>query len=398
MRKALRIGRLFGIEFRVDSSWLFIFALVIWSLSSLFGVWHPDWAMTTRILVAVAAALAFFASVLFHEMAHSLVARLYNIPVRDITLHMFGGVSNIEKEPPTPGAEFLIAVVGPLASIGLGLVLMFGGATIAGIAEPDATNPTELIARLGPVTTVVMWLGPVNVIVGLFNMIPGFPLDGGRILRSILWKATGSLQVATRWSTTAGQFVGWGFIVMGAFMVLGYSVPFFGSGFGGLWLALIGFFLKNAAVQHQAGAALTEELAGVRVSDLMRRQGPWVDANTPLEALTQMFVQNEERAFPVFDGARFAGIVSITDVRRFRQTGAYGRTRDVMTPLERLTVTTPDTELVEAIRSLGKVGVSELPVIADGMLVGILFDRDVARWIELRSAPPRSTRPRESHA
>src|SRR4029079_16823749 len=130
------------------------------SLSSLFGHWHPDWSVVTRVGVAVIAAFAFFASVVFHEMAHSLVARRYGIPVRDITLHMFGGVSNIEREPPTPGSEFFMAVVGPVASIGLGILLMATGALLVGIGAPDVEAPTDLASRMGPITTVVMWLGP----------------------------------------------------------------------------------------------------------------------------------------------------------------------------------------------------------------------------------------------
>jgi Zn-dependent protease/CBS domain-containing protein len=401
MRNAIRIGRLFGIEIRVDSSWLLIFTLVIWSLTSLFGGWHPDWSIATRTSVAVVAALAFFASVLFHEMAHSLVARAYRIPVHDITLHMFGGVSNIEKEPPTPGSEFFMAIVGPLASVGLGIALMAGGALIADVGAPDVETPADLVARMGPITTLVMWLGPVNVSVGLFNLIPGFPLDGGRVLRAILWKATGSLRSATRWSTAIGQMVGWAFILTGALMAIGVAVPFFGRGIGGgIWLALIGFFLRNAAVQHQNGAALAEELGDARVADLMRTQGPWTEARASLDTLVHRFVLSEERAMPVFDVGRFVGLVSISDVRR-AGASPYVTAREVMTPLERLTVTTPDTPIVDALRSFGTAGASELPVIVDGNLVGMLFDRDIARWIELRSATNRRTppaQPRESHA
>lgn len=374
---------------------------MIWSLTSLFGSWHPDWGLGTRALVAICAAVAFFASVLFHEMAHSLVARLYGIPVRDITLHMFGGVSNIEKEPPTPGAEFFMAVVGPLASIGLGIALVAIGAVFANVSAPDVETAADLVERMGPVATLVMWLGPVNVVVGLFNLIPGFPLDGGRILRSILWRATGSLHVATRWSTAVGQIVGWLFIVSGALMAIGYPVPFFGSGLaGGIWLALIGFFLRNAAVQHQAGQALTEEMGGVRVADLMRTQGPWVDARTPLSEVVSYFVQGDPRAVPVFDGGRFIGIVSITDLRRAGER-PWAAASDVMTPRDRLTVTTPDTPLVDALRALGAARAGELPVmVADG-LVGMLFERDVARWLELRSArsgPVPPLRTRQTHA
>ncbi len=334
-------------------------------------------------------------------MAHSLVARAYRIPVHDITLHMFGGVSNIEKEPPTPGSEFFMAIVGPLASVGLGIALMAGGALIADVGAPDVETPADLVARMGPITTLVMWLGPVNVSVGLFNLIPGFPLDGGRVLRAILWKATGSLRSATRWSTAIGQMVGWAFILTGALMAIGVAVPFFGRGIGGgIWLALIGFFLRNAAVQHQNGAALAEELGDARVADLMRTQGPWTEARASLDTLVHRFVVSEERAMPVFDVGRFVGLVSISDVRR-AGASPYVTAREVMTPLERLTVTTPDTPIVDALRSFGSAGASELPVIVDGNLVGMLFDRDIARWIELRSATNRRTppaQPRESHA
>lgn len=405
MRNAIRIGRLFGIELRVDSSWLLIFTLVIWSLTSLFGQWHPDWSTTTRVVVAILAALAFFASVLFHELAHCLVARMYGIPVRDITLHMFGGVSNIEREPPTPASEFFMAVVGPIASIMLGAGLMVGGAMIANIAAPDVETPAQLVERMGPITTLVMWLGPVNVTVGVFNLIPGFPLDGGRILRSILWKATGSLSVATRWSTMVGQITGWGFIMMGAFMALGYAVPFFGRGLGGgIWLGLIGFFLRNAAVQHAAGHALAEELAGVRVSDLMRTSGAWALAATPSSEVATMLLRNEGRALPVFEAARFAGIVGTSELRRAGQApNPYASARDVMTPLERLTVTTPDSEVVDALRALGRSGASELPVIVDGALAGMLFERDIALWFERRAqrgggAGGGVRPPRHSHA
>src|SRR5579864_7770974 len=188
MRHAIRIGRVFGIELLVDSSWIVIFVLVTWSLTSLFAAWHPDWAAWTSFAVAAVASLLFFGSVLLHELAHSLVARAYGLPVRDITLHMFGGVSSIEREPERPGAELLIAVVGPITSIGLGLLMLVATGIVTGIAVQDGSvtgDPAAVMAGMGPVATLLAWLGPVNVIVGLFNLIPGFPLDGGRILRSI---------------------------------------------------------------------------------------------------------------------------------------------------------------------------------------------------------------------
>jgi Zn-dependent protease len=342
MRNGFRIGRLFGIELRADTSWLLILVLVVWSLSSLFASWHPDWSPLTTFAVAVAAALAFFGSVVFHEMAHSLVATFYGIPVRDITLHMFGGVSNIEREPPTPGSEFFMAVVGPLASIGLGIAMTVAGALIGGVFGPDVGSAEEVLARLGPVTTAIMWLGPINVMVGVFNLVPGFPLDGGRILRSILWKITGSLSTATMWAARAGQLVGWAFIAIGVFMALGYRVPFLGSGFtGGLWIALIGLFLRNAAVQYHRGAEIQDALAGVRAADLMRQVPPtWA-------------------------------------VNYATATHAH-----------------PDEPVAEVLRRMGNAGVTEIPVVANDTMLGVIFESDVARWLELRRPTHRTIRTR----
>jgi len=300
-------------------------------------------------------------SVLLHELAHSFVARLYGIPVRDITLHMFGGVSNIEREPPTPRAELLIAIVGPLASFAIGAMLLFfgGGHRLA------------------------QWLGPINITLGVFNLIPGFPLDGGRILRSLLWQGTGDLKRATRWAGLAGQGVGWAFIALGAMMALGRVVPFFGTGIGGgLWLALIGMFLRNAAAQHLAGQALFERLEGVRVVDLMRNNGPWVEVSTPGSAAAHAFLSNDASAMPVFAAGRFVGILTLSDLRRARHLPA-AYVRDLMTPLERLTVTTPDTALSEALRALAAAERDEVAVVHDGALAGMLFEQDIARWLEL---------------
>jgi Zn-dependent protease/predicted transcriptional regulator len=406
-RKAIRIGRLFGIDFRIDSSWLLIFALVVWSLTSLFSGWHPDWTTGTRVVVAFVAALFFFGSVVFHELAHSLVARLYGIPVRHITLHMFGGVSNIEREPPTPMAELLIAIVGPISSVLLGIGMLLVASVVSGLtlASGGATPETaaEAMSRMGPTTTLLMWLGPVNIMVGLFNMIPGFPLDGGRILRAILWRLSGDLRVATRRATSVGQLVGWGFMAAGVAMALGYHVPFFGRGLGsGLWLALIGMFLRNAAIQHQAGSLVEEALGGVRVSDLMRTQGPWVSANTSLRELVQnLFVRRDESAFPVFDGERFAGLVTLDAIQRV-PSDEWNMTpaRQVMLPVESLTAVAPTDSALDALKSMGASNVAQLPVVSDGALIGMLFERDLSRWVELQmltsTAPPRA-RPSVTH-
>jgi Zn-dependent protease/predicted transcriptional regulator len=402
MGNAFRLGRLFGIELRVDASWLFIFTLVGWSLTRLFSMWHPDWSLATSIAVALAAALMFFASVLFHELAHSLVARGYGIPVRDITLHLFGGVSNIEKEPPTPLSEFLIAIIGPIVSIGLGVAMIVATSFIIDVRPGDVEDPAAMMERLGPISTLLIWLGPVNVTVGLFNLIPGFPLDGGRVLRALVWRISGNLQTATRTASAAGQAVGWFFVALGAAMALGYRVPFFGTGLtSGLWLALIGLFLRNAAVAHLRGAALEEALVGVRVADLMRPLGLVVHANMSVRDLVEgWFMRHDESAYPVLDdNGAFLGIVSVDDVRKVAPEQWWTRTvRDVMTPVERLGITNPEEQLSIGLRKLSGSNVAELPVLDRGSLVGMLFERDVARWLGLRAQIFRGDPARARHA
>lgn len=404
MGRGLRVGRILGIDLRIDPSWLLIFMLLVWSLSSLFASWHPEWVGWTSLVVAALAALLFFGSVLFHELAHCVAARAYGLPVRDITLFMFGGVSNIEREPPSPGAELAIAIVGPLASFAVGITaLLVVGLSIAWSGTvASADDAAVVVTHLGPLATLLLWLGPVNLAVGLFNLIPGFPLDGGRVLRAAIWKATGDPRRATRIAAGVGQAVGVGFIGVGILMALGVRVPLLGTGLvSGLWLALIGMFLRGAAVQSQAGAVIEQALDGLRVGDLMREQFAWVDARLPLRTLVEgWFLRRDDRAFPVFDDERFAGLVCLEDVRRVDASRwDEMRAADVMTPAARLVVADPDEPLVEALRKLARGNVGQLPVVRDGQLLGMLVERDVARWLELesttRSAPGQ---PRPRHA
>ncbi|MBS2019811.1 MAG: site-2 protease family protein [Deltaproteobacteria bacterium] len=328
--RSIRIGRLFGIDFKVDSSWLVIAALVAFSLTTLFGRWHPTWTQGTSLAVALVAAASFFVSLLLHELAHAVVARfVYGIPVRDITLHMFGGVASIEREPETPGAELFIAIVGPLTSLALGVVMLVGAALLTGApVQPDQ------LANLSPAETMLMWLGPVNIGIALFNLIPGFPLDGGRILRAILWKVTGNPYKATHWASSVGQTVGLSFIIGGIAMALGFQVPFFGRGFGsGLWLAMIGMFLRGAAQRQEASTQLRALLEGVRVGDVMR---PYLGWSRPVEV-----------------------------------PGSH---------------VSPDDALTDALPELAGTPERQVPVVENGMLVGMLFQDDVSQLLSRRFA------------
>jgi Zn-dependent protease/CBS domain-containing protein len=390
--RGVRVGRISNIEIAIDASWVFIVVLMTWSLAASFSHWHPGWGYAVSIGVAFVAALLFFASVVVHELAHSLVARRFGVPVRRIVLFLFGGVSNIEREPPSPKAEFLTAVVGPLTSILLGVVLLALGSLAIGAPSAMVADPARRMADLGPGETIVMWLGPINILVGVFNLIPGFPLDGGRILRSILWGATHDLHVATRWASGVGQAVGWGFVFLGIAMAFGAQVPFFGRGLGaGLWLAFIGWFLSSAAAQTWRQLLLHELLDGIPVARLMRplRQALSPDANLET-VVNDWLLGGDERAFPVVDAAgRLVGLTTLSDVRAVpRDRRPATRVADAMTPAERLVTTSPREDLGEALEKLSRTDVSQLPALEDGRLVGMLLRSDVGRWIELHARPP----------
>ena len=241
------LARLFGIEVRVDWSLLFIFGLIAIDLGAgVFPRWHPDWGAPLCWAVAVAAAFAFFASVLGHELAHALMARRYGIAVPRITLFLFGGVAELAEEPRTPVSELLIALVGPLASFAIGGAALFSAGLLATSQLPGASlttlDSTSVLEQLGPLTTLLFWLGPVNLTLGLFNLIPGFPLDGGRALRAMLWAITQNANKATRWAARSGQLVA--VLMMGGGVVIALA----GDVVQGLWLVMLGWFLHRAAV------------------------------------------------------------------------------------------------------------------------------------------------------
>jgi Zn-dependent protease/CBS domain-containing protein len=387
-RSGLRIGRLFGIDIRVDWSWLLIFLLVTWNLGSVFGQAHPDWGATLQWGLAIVASLLFFISVIAHELAHSLIARARGVPIRNITLFLFGGVSNIQREPDSPQAEFLMAILGPLTSLVIGGVLLLIGGLSLGSLDLSQGNVNELIGQLGPVTTLLLWLGSINVTLGLFNLIPGFPLDGGRVLRSIFWGITDDLRRATRWASWVGQGIAWAMIVAGTAMIFGVRIPFFGTGFtNGLWLIFIGWFLNNASSQSYQRVVVHDVLEGVPVSRMMRTDPPTATADRTVNALVHDHImQSDDHAFPVLDAGSLVGMVTLDDVRALSQDQWEGRfVRDIMTPIDEVVVTSPDENAGDALTRLASRDVRQLPVTRDGELVGLLRRRDIVRWLQLHA-------------
>lgn len=394
-----RIGRVFGIDIRVSWSWVFIFVLLTWNLFAVFSQWHHDWPRFEALMIAGAAALTFFGCVLLHELAHSVVAMRFGVHVRSITLFLFGGVSNIEREPPSAGAELLIAIVGPITSIALGIGFLVLSVAMTG-SMTHGSDAVSAVARLGPFETLLVWLGPINVLIGVFNLIPGFPLDGGRVFRAIVWKLTGNFHTATRLASAMGQAIGWLFIAGGIAMTFGVHVPFFGTGFGsGLWLAFIGWFLHGAAVQTTNRLALDEALTGMTVDQLMQRHGPVAAPELSIATLVQThLIPGDDRALPVVRDGTLLGLVSISDVRAVPPAEwATTRVESVMRRVDALTIATPDEPLAKAFEDLATHDIDQLPVVVNGKLVGMLRRRDVTRWLELAWRPPHAGLPHDAH-
>ena len=388
---AFRLGRVFGIDIRLDWSWVFIFVLMTWNLSVAFSQWHPAWPAFEQLAIAIVASVLFFGCIVTHELAHSVVATRFGLRVRSITLFLFGGVSNIEREPPSARVEFWTAIVGPVTSIFLGVgFLSLAGVTAAAGSLTDAESVERSMAQLGPIATLLVWLGPINLVIGLFNLVPAFPLDGGRVLRSILWSLSGDLRASTRRASAVGQSIGWVFIVAGIAMTFGVPVPLFGTGFAaGLWLAFIGWFIRSGASQAYQRLAIDDALAGHTVEEMMRPDGPVIPPELPLSALVHDYlVRSDERALPVVVDGQLRGLISLADVRPIPSAEwATTQVASVMRPQSSLLVASPREPLAEAFAQLAQRDVGQLPVLDGGRLVGMLQRRDIARWLELAWGP-----------
>jgi len=389
MRSGFKVGSLFGINIYIDWSWILIFLLVTWNLAgAVFPSLHPDWGTGLNIALGIAASLLFFLSILAHELAHSLVAKARGLPIRRITLFFFGGVSNIEREPPSPKTEFLMAIVGPLTSILLGVVFLWlGRQNITGM-NTGLDNPEQLLRGLDPLSTMLLWLGPINILIGLFNLVPGFPLDGGRILRSVFWAMMDDFRKATRWATIIGQGFGWLMILAGIAMIFGATIPLLGTGIGnGIWFAFIGWFLVNAAAQSYQQVLIEDMLEGVPVTRLMRETAPAVSPNMPLSAFVYDHVmRGDERAFPVMDGERLLGVVYVENLREVDRSHWDTTTvKEVMTPEKELEVVTPREDAMDAFQKLARKEMRQIPVVQNGELVGMLRRRDILRWLQVNS-------------
>lgn len=355
MTGRLYLGTIAGIRITAHYSWLVILGLFTVSLATgWFPQTLPGLSSAAHWLIGFIAALALFASVLAHELAHSLVARARRVPVKDITLYFFGGSSNLETEPRSPGVDFQITIVGPLTSIVIGGLAWLGQGVFASAAPP--------------VAAVLSYLAIMNGLLAAFNLIPGFPLDGGRVLRSILWKATGSLHTATRWSAGVGQGVASLFFLGGLWLVLTSSV------FSGLWLLLIGWFLWAAARAARATPLRAQPLQNVTVERAMSPVLLVVPPGMTVQYLVDVYVAPRGlRAVPVMEGDRLIGLVALADIlllpsEQWEQT----RVGQVMIPRERLYTVSPQQPLHEALALMRQHYLHQVLVGQGDRLIGIV--------------------------
>jgi Zn-dependent protease len=388
MGKGIRIAKLFGINIEIDWSWLLILMLVVWDLSTTFAQIQPDWSTFFAITMGILAALLFFLSVLLHELAHSLVAKSQGLPVNKITLFLFGGVANIREEPKSPGNEFTMAILGPVTSIVIGFVLLLLAGIGLQVQDLSQFDPMEFLQGLGAFRTLAVWLGSINVILGVFNLIPGFPLDGGRVLRSIIWAITDNLRTATRWASYVGQGIAWVMITGGIAMVFGIRIPLFGQGVvNGVWMILIGWFLNNAAIRSYQQLVVRDVLENVPVRQMTKRNPPTVSADITVESLIEDYImQTDDHAFPVMEDGKLVGIVCLDDVRRVpsgeRQTKTIS---DIMTPKSDLITINPDDPASDALKEISNRSIRQLVVLQDGELFGLVRRRDIVRYLQLQS-------------
>lgn len=373
MPGSFRIARILGIDVRVHLSWILIFLLVTLSLADqVFPFTYPQWSQQKTIIIAAITALLFFASVVLHEFAHALVARRFRIPVSSITLFLLGGVASLTREPPSARSEFFMAIAGPATSLAIGGISM-------GVAQL-VTDSLSVAPALQPIEAVAGYLGYVNIAVAVFNLIPGFPLDGGRVLRSILWGARNDRVGATRFAARAGQ------IVAGLFVVwAGYRI--FTGDPGGLWMGLIAYFLYGAATQTLQQERVVRAVGTTHAAQLMSTELHAVPSGISIGALVrEHMLPFNLRAVPVVDAfGRFAGLITIGDLRRVEQDRwPHTPVDEAMVRAGELATVRPDDELATTLDKFGEEA-ALLPVVdADGVLVGLLHREAVLGYVRMR--------------
>ncbi|MEH2313956.1 MAG: site-2 protease family protein [Nostoc sp.] len=371
MNGTIRVGNLFGIPFYIHPSWFLVLGLVTWSYSSGLAAQFPQLSAGLALLLGLMTALMLFASVVAHELGHSFVAIRQGIDVKSITLFIFGGLASLEKESKTPGEAFWVAIAGPLVSF-----ILCGIVTVIGVTT----------AASGPLAAILGVLASVNLALALFNLIPGLPLDGGNILKAIVWKITGNPYKGVTFASRVGQIFGWVAVLSGVLPLL-----LFGS-FGNLWNLLIGFFLLQNAGNAAQFARVQEKLTGLTAEDAVTLDSPIVSANLTLREFADERVisgQNWHRFLVTDDHGQLVGAIAVDNLRTI-PTALWSETqvKEVMRPITESTTVQSDQPLLEAMQLLEQQKLSVLPVIREnGVLVGILEKAAIIQLLQSRTQP-----------
>jgi len=367
MGSAFNLGKVFGIPFRLHYSWFIVFILITVSLSwYYFPVYYPDWSRLAYWVIGLVSSLLFFASVVAHELAHSLVARVNGIPVKNITLFVFGGIAQITKEATKASAELKMAVAGPACSLALGMLFGLLWLLSRGIS--------------GPVMAMASWLAQVNVVLAVFNLIPGFPLDGGRVFRSIMWRVTGNYKLSTRVATQVGRGVGYLFIAGGILMM-------FRAWFSGLWLVFIGWFLAKTASASYQQSQWREALRGVNASQVMIPDCPLIPSNFTISQLVQEYVFTRGCSlFLITDEEGVKGILTLNDIKAVaQQNWEMTPVGEIMTPVERVKVTHPDQDALSILEEMDENDINQMPVVSEGRVIGLITRDNLMRFLRIHS-------------
>jgi Zn-dependent protease/CBS domain-containing protein len=364
MRSTFRLLRVAGIDIGIHYTWIFIFIFFSWTLAQIyFPQQFPEWSTATYWVTGVIATLFIFVSVLLHELAHSLVARRRGIPVHSITLFILGGVSNLEEEPKKPKAEFAMAIVGPVTSLVLAVILW-------GLSQLPPDKSTPLAA-------ILSYMAVINLFLGIFNLLPGFPLDGGRVLRSILWGSTGSLVRATNIAARVGQFFGWALIGLGIFIMISASL------FNGLWIAFIGWFLNSSADASRKEITLRERLSHIKVRELIVPTPETITPETTVaEMVSNIFSKKHGRAVPVCQDDRLIGIVTITDVKAIPQERWSGTPVAQIMTREPLYTVSPEDNLNVVMKILAQHDINQVLIKQQERCAGLLSRADIIRHLQ----------------
>jgi Zn-dependent protease len=368
--KGLKLFRVLGIQISLNYTWFIVFGLIAWSLASgYFPSRYPDLNPTAHWVMGFLGAFFLFLSVLVHELTHSYIAKREGIEVKEITLFIFGGVSQLTKEPEDSKKELKVAIGGPLSSLVLALVFWI-------LSKMISSTPPLILY-----TGLLRYLAFINLSLALFNLIPGFPLDGGRVLRALYWRKTGSLKKATRIASESGKWIGVGVILFGLFLIL------MGNLIGGFWFVIIGIFLRSAAEGGLQQVMMKGALEGVKVKELMSQGVISVPPSLSIQRLVEDFyLTHKHITYPVIEGERIIGIITLKQVKEVPRDQWKEKTvREVMMSLREEMVLDPEGESVDALQKMIRTGEGRLPVVKDRRPVGMITRRDILNLLEIKT-------------